>query len=238
MAISLEKRAEKVGIVLAKRGVTKIPTIRVGAALDVSGSAQGFYSSGVMQETLDRLLAVALKFDDNGELDVWAFSDRTRRVSTASANDAGTFINEKFLSEASPVLWGATSYAPPLKEAIDFYFGGIAAKAKGFFGGMFGKKEAPTATSDVPAMLLFLTDGANSDRGEAARVLKEAAGKPVYFMMVGIGPESSFGFIKEQADLLPNVGFVNLNDLSISDDVLYEKLVSGEFADWVKQYVK
>lgn len=231
MSISLEKRAEKVGIVLAKRGITQVPAVRVGCALDVSGSAKGFYDRGIMQETLDRLMGVAMKFDDNGELDIWAFSNSYKRCSTAASGDAGTFINNKFLREAQSALWGGTSYGPVLKDAIDYYF-------KPATGGLFGFGGKKSYTNDPPAMLLFITDGANDDRGAAAKVLKEAEGKPVYFMMVGIGPESNFSFIKDQADLLPNVGFVNLNDLSISDDNLYEQLVSGEFADWVKQYVK
>lgn len=246
MGISLDKRAEKVGIVLAKRGITTVPAVRVGCALDVSGSAQGFYRNGVMQETVERLMGVAMKFDDNGELDMWAFSDTHKRVSTATVADAATFIDKKFLKEAGSTLWCGTSYAPVLQDVISYYFptGAAAATqaAKGFLGGLFGKKEAAPAaaasTNDTPAMLLFVTDGSNDDRAAAARVMKEAQGKPIYFMMVGIGNPSMFTFIQEQADLLPNVGFVSLNDLNISDDDLYEQLVSGEFATWVKQYVK
>ena len=58
---------------------------------------------------------------------------------------------------------------------------------------------------------------------------------PVYFNMVGIGNPSYFRFIEEMADKLGNVGFTNLNDLSISDDDLYEKIVNQEFVDWVKR---
>ena len=38
MSINLDKRAEKVGIVLAKRGLTVAPKTRVGVALDASVS--------------------------------------------------------------------------------------------------------------------------------------------------------------------------------------------------------
>jgi hypothetical protein len=37
-AIDLEKKAEKVGIILAKKGITQAPTMRVGVAIDISGS--------------------------------------------------------------------------------------------------------------------------------------------------------------------------------------------------------
>lgn len=233
MAISLDKRAEKVGIQLAKRGITQVPKVRVGAALDVSGSARGFYQNGVMQETLERLMGVALKFDDNGELDMWAFSDRFKDLPTANANNAARYLREN-LDKAGSVLWGATEYGGVLQNMIETYF---PKETKGMFGGLFGGGSKANSKLD-PAMVLFVTDGSNSDRTAAARILREAVGKPVYFMMVGVGPESYFDFIKEMADELPNVGFLNLNSLDISDDDLYEQLVSGEFADWVKQFVK
>lgn len=245
MSISLEKRAEKVGIVLAKRGLTKVPPVRVGCALDVSGSARGFYEgSNVMQETIDRLMAVAMKFDDNGELDAWLFHDGVLpRLPTITESDEGTYVNKVILKQRG--LWGATNYAPVLKEVMDFYFGNggsVAPVKKSMFGGLFGGKSATpaasaTGTKQDPAMLLFITDGSNSDRSETERVLRAAeANSPVYFNMIGIGNPSYFDFIEEMADKLGNVGFTNLNDLSVSDDVLYDKIVNQEFVNWVKKY--
>jgi hypothetical protein len=240
MSISLTKRAEKVGIVLAKRGLTKVPPVRVGAAFDVSGSARGFYEgSNIMQETIDRLMAVALKFDDNGELDAWLFHDGVLpQLPTITESDEGTYVNKVILRQRG--LWGATNYAPVLQAVMNFYFGEQApAKTSFSFGSLLGKKAAAPATGAKkdPAMLLFITDGANSDRAAAEQVLKAAeANSPVYFNMVGIGPVSNFRFIEQMADDLGNVGFTNLNDLSISDDVLYDKIVNQEFVDWVKKY--
>jgi len=238
--INLQKRAEAVGIVLAKRGITKVPPVRVGMALDVSGSAQTFYTSGVMQETIDRLLGVALKFDDNGELDSWLFhNDVLPQLPTLTESDEGTYVKNVVLKQRG--LWGGTSYAPPLKAAMSYYFQGPApapaAKSGGLFG-LFKKEAAPApapATKQDPAMLLFVTDGANGDRAEAAQVLREAAkSSPVYFQMVGIGRASEFDFIRQMADELPNVGFVNLSTLSMTDEQLYEQLINPEFCEWIK----
>lgn len=242
MSIQLQKRAEKVGIVLAKRGITKVPPVRVGMALDVSGSAQGFYTSrggpSVMQETIDRLLGVALKFDDNGELDSWLFHhDVLPQLPTLTESDEGSYVNDVIMKQRN--LWGATEYAPALQAVMDYYFSSKTVTEK--VGGLFGfgaktvTKTVETGSKD-PAMLLFVTDGANSDPREAARVLREAAkSSPVYFQMIGVGPESYFDFIKEMADELPNVGFVNLSSLSMTDDQLYEELVNPEFCDWIKK---
>lgn len=239
MSINLTKRAEKVGIILAKRGLTTVPPVRVGCALDVSGSAQGFYTSNVMQETIDRLLAVALKFDDNGELDAWLFHDDILpQLPTITEADEGTYVKKVIMKQSG--LWGGTNYAPVLQEVMEFYFGANqpAPKAKFSIGGLFKPKPAPVAASTTvtPAMLLFITDGANGDRAATEAVLRAAEkNSPVYFNMVGIGNPSYFRFIEEMADKLGNVGFTNLNDLSISDDDLYEKIVNQEFVDWVKR---
>lgn len=239
MSINLEKRAEKVGIILAKRGLTKVPPVRVGCALDVSGSAQGFYQgSNVMQETLDRLLAVAMKFDDNGELDAWLFHDGVLpQLPAITESDEGSYVKNTILKQRG--LWGGTNYAPVLTEVMNFYFGDAPAPAKkGMFGGLFASKPEPAATNKKdPAMLLFITDGSNGDERATEAVLKAAeANSPVYFNMVGIGNPSYFRFIERMADDLGNVGFTNLNDLSMSDDQLYDKIVNQEFVDWVKKY--
>lgn len=245
MSINLQKRTEKVGIVLAKRGITKVPSTRVGVVLDVSGSAEPLYRNGVIQETLDRLLGVAVKFDDNGELDAWLFDTSVFAMPTITEADEGTYVKKAILGK-NLNIWNGTSYAPPLRATMDHYFPkqGVqqaASAAKSLFGGLFGKKEAAPApvaatSKQDPAMVLFVTDGANNDPSQAAAVLREAAkSSPVYFMMVGVGPSSYFSFLKEMADELPNVGFVSLSSLSMTEDQLYEEIVNPEFCEWIKK---
>lgn len=239
MSINLEKRTQQVGIILAKRGLPVAPKTRVGVALDVSGSAKHFYENGVIQETLDRLLAVAMKFDDDGNLDAWTFDNSVGEIPTITESDEGTYVKNKLL-KSRVSLWGGTSYAPPLQKAMDFYFGEQAKPASGgFLSKLFGSKPAApaAATSQEPAMLLFITDGANGDEDRAAAVLREAAKSktPVYFNMIGVGPANYFGFIQRMADELPNVGFVSMTSLSISDEQLFEAVVSEEFCEWAKK---
>lgn len=242
MSINLNKRAEKVGIILAKRGLTKIPPVRVGVALDVSGSTESMYSHGVIQETFDRLLAVSLKFDDNGELDTWAFSNQSTQLETASADDEGTFITEQVINNTGiKGKWGGTNYAPCWSAVVEFYFPSkVAEAAKSIFSGMKslfgGAKPAASAASTLPAMLLFVTDGDNQDKTPSRTFMETASANPkMYFHMVGVGAAHQFGFLEELADKYDNVGFVNLASLSISDDQLYEKLITQEVVEWVKK---
>ena len=103
---------------------------------------------------------------------------------------------------------------------------------------MFGKSKPTeqTGSKKEPAMLLFITDGANDDRAAAAELLRQAAStSPMYFNMIGVGPAHQFGFIQQMADELPNVGFVSMETLTMSDEQLYEAVVSEEFCQWVKK---
>lgn len=247
--INLQKRVQEVGIILAKRGLAAVPRARVGVALDVSGSARDLYSRGIMQEALDRLLAVAIKFDDNGELDTWVFDTSSYELPAMTANDYGTYVQSNIMGNRKLMnnIWGGTQYAPPLEDAMEHYFPTQAAVVEqekpGFFGRLFGTRAAPIvekaptpAAKSEPAMLLFITDGENFDRSEARKVLQVASDQkhPVYFQMIGIG-NSSFDFLEQMADDLPNVGFVNLTSLNITDEALYEQVVNEEFVEWMKK---
>lgn len=240
MSIQLTKRVESVGIVLAKRGVTKAPPIRVGLALDVSGSAEWMYTNGTMQETVNRVQAVALKFDDNGELDMWAFSNATTQLPAATADDEGTYLGQHINYQTIPTLWRGTEYGPCIESVTSYYYPDTQAKKKGFFGNLFsGGKPATSAPTEaqLPAMLLFVTDGDANDKEFTESVLtkiSEDKSKNIFFMMVGVGSASSFAFLKHLDKMHANVGYVNLAALTISDDELYDKLVSQKFADWIR----
>ncbi len=228
MAINLQKRAEAVGIVLAKRNVLKAPTVRVGAALDISGSTKEMYKKGIIQETVDRLLAIAMKFDDNGQIDMWSFTDGFDRLETASASPYGNYVAQHILGNPEVTKWGATSYAPVIRDMVRHYYG---SDALAFLGRLFG---AQPAAAPQPAMILFITDGANDDHAATQEILRACENRNVYFQMVGVGPAREFGFIKQVAATLPNVGFVNFSSLDVSDEVIYESLISEEFCSWVK----
>lgn len=245
MSISLEKRAEKIGIILAKHDIVKVPPIRVGLALDTSGSTKNLYARGVIQETVDRLLAVSLKFDDNGELDMWSFNDDFTRLETAGPKDYGTYVLQHILNEGSVPKWGGTSYGGVLEDMVDFWFkpeAPVTKKSSGLFG-LFGKKEAvvaPTVNAllALPAMGLLVTDGQSSNEDFAQHVLESSKEKNVYWQMVGVGAAHSFRFLQTMADNLPNVGYVNLESLEITDDELYGQLIGEEFINWVKKISK
>jgi hypothetical protein len=227
MDIDLEKKSEKISIILDKKGIKNAPVLRVGIAYDVSYSMTQF-SETQRQQAFNQMMGVAAKFDDNGELDVFKFDNSCSYVGT-SKPDKGDY--DTYLKRKGIVPSGGTSYKPIVAEAIKFFFGG------GGLGGMFSK--AVGKTSDVPVLMLIITDGEPGDAAEAMRAMQEASDKPIYFHMVGIGGErKNFPTIAKMADALDNVGEVYLPRFDMTDDELYPQLICDELIEFLAKHTK
>lgn len=242
VSINLEKKVQTVNLVLEKRGLKKAPTCQVGFACDISGSMHTNFNRGVVQETVNRLLAVANRFDDNGEMEVWAFNSGSKALPPANSDHFGNYVDSVMLKHCS--VNGSTSYAPVMKDIVNHYFyeDQPQSQPRGLLSRLFGSGSDNVAavrkkeTGD-PAVNYFITDGDNNDKSAAEAVFKETADKklPIYWMMVGIGTETNFSFIRKMADKYPNVGFVHLKDLgSTSDEELFDSLITTEFCEWTK----
>lgn len=259
MSIDLDKRVEKVGIILEKRNILKAPVVRVGVILDVSGSTQDMFTKGIIQETVARLLALGITFDDNGQMDMWTFDDDFTRLPQSNRENYENFVVNEIMDNDEISKWGGTSYAPVMDDAVNFYFRGTeqmvevqvataaAAEKPGFLSRLFGSKPAaptvrlekqfvPAEDTDIPALVLFVTDGRADDSERAAKILRAAQAYKIYWSMVGVGDAHHFQFLEQMADELPNVGFVNFSSLNISDDALYDAVITDEFCTWVKQH--
>jgi hypothetical protein len=220
MSIDLSKKAEKVAISLAKKGINKAPVMRVAAALDISPSMSQLYSSGIVEKTFEQLMGMGVTFDDDGQIDVWFFNHGSKRGKTASKNDFGTYIKQN-----APGVSGSTSYAPVLGDVVK-----EMTKSKGFLG--FGSKP-----SKDPTLLLFITDGSNDDEKAAEAVIRDAQDKNIYFQLIGIGNPTYFRFIEKMGEKYPNCGYINMASLSMSDDALYAEMISDELVEFCRKFV-
>ncbi len=230
--LSLEKRTETVKLSLEKAGVQREDIcLRVALALDKSGSAEDFYHNGQFEDLVDRLLPVSANMDDDGTIDTWLFHNHSMEVGPATPKNYGSFISKEVMSGKYRNSWGGTEYAPVIRDIHHFYFG--VEEKKGFFG--FGGGKKPVTESNTPALVFFITDGANADRSETIRLLDSIKDEPVYWMTVGVGPSHQFGFLKEIADRYDNVGFVNFDNLNISDEDMYNAIIDGELAEWINK---
>jgi len=223
MGISLEKKVELVNEVLARRHVPTNIKLQVKSAIDISGSMCGMFNDGTVQELTDRLLAVAVRFDDNQSIESYAFGSGAVQLGDIKPTMFGNYVDNYFLPEAekSRYLWSGTDYASALKLIMKDGGG------KGFFG--FGAKKPE------PTYVMFITDGDTENERESEKLLAEFEKQNTYVQLIGIGRGSRFGFLKEMADKYDHVGFVTFPNLEqVSDEEMYDQLLTDELATWIR----
>ena len=213
----LNLRKETLTICLKKNNMENIMA-RVAVVMDKSGSMFQLYKDGSVQNVIERLLPIAIKFDDNGELDMWLFSDSYKRLRGLTEHDFYGYVNNEILGKKANNFWGGTDYAPVIKDVLKKYV-----------------KEEP---SNVPTFVIFITDGENFDRNEARQAIIEASKYNVFWQFVGIG-DASFKFLKSldtmEGRTIDNANFFEVNDLNrLTDEDLYNKLLA-EYPQWERE---
>jgi stress response protein SCP2 len=221
--LSLEKKlasAPKL-IDLAKKATVSLEkyqlqetVARVGLVLDASGSMMNQYRTGKVQEVINRLLPLAVHFDDDAALDVWAFSSNTIALPSATLTNYADFIDT---TKGGWRNWGMMSInnePKVIKQVIELY-----------------------QKTLLPVLVIFISDGGVSRNKEIKDLLTGAACLPIFWQFVGIGGRN-YGVL-EQLDtmagrVVDNCGFFALDDLnSVSEQELYDRLLN-EFPLWLK----
>lgn len=259
MTFDLNKDVEKTKFILQKRNLPAI-TAEVVLDLDISGSTKSLYERGVMQEAVQRVLPIAINFDDNGEVPVYTFSDGSchDQVETMlTAANYTDYVLRQILRNSDVRKWGGTDYVGVLTANLTD-LGFLRKKAdrpvvekKGLLARIFGKEDpeenfhGPQLHADsntrLPALIYFVTDGVNTDMKETEQLLNDCATNNVqaYFNFIGVG-DTHFPFLEKIADQFPNVGFAKITDLASAaqSDAIYEYLLPTELTDWLKPFIK
>lgn len=189
---------------------------RVCLVMDFSGSMDRLYARGKVQEVVERLLPVAMQFDDNGVMEAWLFSNDYHRIPDISLDNYYNYINNYNLTKK--YYMGGTEYAPVIKDVCEKYI-----------------EEEP---ADIPTLVLFITDGDNSDKSETTKAITKASKYPIFWQFVGIG-NSRFSYLEQLDEMggryVDNANFFSVNDLDkISDDELYNRLLA-EYPEWINK---
>ena len=190
---------------------------KVAVAMDYSGSMHNLYQSGAVQRILTRLMPLALRFDDNGELDVWIFSDDYHRMESMTLDNFASYVRDEIQSQGYNM--GSTKYAPCIRDMMQKYF------------------VEDRDTSNIPTFVVFVTDGENFDHSETDRVIRDSAHKNMFIQFVGIGDER-FQYLMKLDDLegrpVDNTGFIKVSDMEKLDDEALFKLLLDQYPDWLK----
>ncbi|MFD2169996.1 VWA domain-containing protein [Tumebacillus lipolyticus] len=247
MSIDLKKKAEanlidlskKANISLAKKGLGS-QKARVALCLDISGSMQELYRRGVVQDVTEKLLALAMNFDDNCAADVFLFGVKDYEVGEIEQSNFFQFVDREILSRYA--LEGGTRYGGVIKRVADHYFpGAVSVEKKGFFG--FGAKKGISVDTskyrnEEPVYVLFITDGDNQDKDETTKMITEVSKLGIFWQFVGVG-NSGFAYLDKLDNLdgrfIDNANFFKVPKLDkITDDQLYDQLLN-EFPAWLKE---
>lgn len=187
---------------------------RVALVLDYSLSMEDSYLNGSIQELLERIIPLALKFDDDGSLDTWIFDDGFHRVGEVTIDNFYGYINNKILSKYN---MGCTQYSPVMNDVYKKYI-----------------IEEPVT---YPSYVLFITDGDCSDKAKTFETISKLSEYPIFWQFIGIG-NSRFNTLEELDDfdnrLVDNADFFKVQNIeSMSDEELYNKLMT-EYPDYLE----
>jgi len=217
MSIELRKNviylSKKAKIEIEKKGLKDIKS-QVVLVLDISKSMNRLFKEGIIQELVERILGLALNFDDDGNIDMMLFGTKAYQLPSVSLDDLDGYIDREII--ANYRIIEATKYATALKLINDKYKG----------------------NQSDPVFVIFLTDGNNSDKKESTELITNLSKESIFFQFVGIGKET-FPYLKKLDELpnrfLDNAGFMHVNDISsIDDSSLYGGLLN-EYPEWLEE---
>lgn len=189
-------------------------TARVALAMDYSGSMSKMFRNGDVQKIITRLLPVALRFDDNGELESWLFSNDSERLKAVTIDNYKDYV--KKVMGKSKMCMGGTNYAPVLREMVTYY------------------KDVEPST--IPAFIIFITDGDNFDKTETNNIVRELSRYNIFVQFIGIG-DDNFSYLKELDNLdgreSDNTGFIAVDDINKMDDESLYNNILLQYKNWL-----
>lgn len=208
----LLKRKETLEVVLKTKNLDSVKA-RVVFVFDESGSMSPFFDSGEMQRLTERLMPIAITFDDNGEMECYGFSNNYQEHTSATKENFTNFI-DKYVKPK--IKWGGTNYAPIINKITNEY--GL---------------ENP---STDPTFVIFQTDGDNFDKSHAKDALIKASNYNIFWKFIGLGSARK-EFLEELDDMpgrvVDNANFFNVTSIDrLNDSDLYKSLME-EFDQWL-----
>ncbi|MDP2829803.1 MAG: VWA domain-containing protein [Sulfuricellaceae bacterium] len=245
--ISLEKQVEqeaphlvslvkKVGISLEKAGLTE-HRARVALCLDISGSMASLYSSGQMSAFTDRIFALAARFDDDGQLDVFLFGNKVHQPEPMSLAGSSGYL-DRLMKQYR--LEGGTHYGLAIEAIRKYYYPNSRAKS------------GIPVQDKLPVYVMFVTDGQTFDEDKTIKEIREASFEPIFWKFMGIGKsnkgikkgflarlgQTDFSFLEKLDDLqgryIDNADFFSVERPDQQTDESLYDLLLNEYKGWIQ----
>ena len=220
--VSLEKKlstgapqlvslAKPLQLELDKRGLQNC-TARVALVLDISASMTDRYADGTVQEIVNKALPLAVQFDDDGELDFWIYAKKPRRMPPVNMQNYNYSVPQNWRDVMAELKYSNNEPAV-MEEVINEY-----------------------KRSDIPAYVLFITDGDIELEKPIRKLITKASKMPIFWQFVGVGGYK-YGVLEHldtmDGRFVDNANFFALDDFkSVSSSELYSRLLN-EFPAWL-----
>jgi hypothetical protein len=221
--VSLEKRLEKeapqlvslvkpLKVSLEKHNLMDV-VAQVALLIDISGSMKNLFKNGTVQRIIDKIVPLAMQFDDNGEFELWYFGISAKSMSPVTIKNYSSATSDwdKLMSRYG----GGTNLAPAIEDVVEKYKGG-----------------------KTPAYVLCITDGATTKAGKVKNLISQASDYPIFWQFIGVG-RGNYGILEELDAMtgrrIDNANFFILDDIDRVDNTeLYSRMLA-EFPSWLKE---
>ena len=190
---------------------------RVALILDYSGSMNKQYQNGDVQRILDRIMPLAVNFDDDGCFECWAFAEKALRLSDVSLKNLNHYIETESGGHKYWKAGARFNNEPAVLERVLAYF-------------------TQESCSDLPVYVVFISDGGVSEARKIKKILQEASVHPLFWQFVGVGGKN-YGVLEKldhmDGRVVDNCNFFAVDQIdSISEAALYDLLLQ-EFPQWL-----
>lgn len=205
---------KKVTITLEKKKMEDV-TASVVVVLDRSGSMNRQYKNGDVQRAMDKLLPIALMFDDDGELETWTFAESAQHLSSITIDNISDYINNESGGWKRWRVGGYNNEPVVMGELVEAYKDNV-----------------------LPVYIIFISDGGIHSKRAIKKILIESSVYPMFWQFVGLGG-SSYGILEEldtmSGRVVDNANFFAIDNIdSLTDEQLYDKLLN-EFPIWLRE---
>ena len=180
---------------------------KVVLVTDITGSMLRKYRSGEVQSIVNKMLPVAVQFDDDGELDLWYYAKRCEQRESLTPENYSSAVPDNW-RELMSRLGGENDEPVIIRSVMEHY-------------------------SDIsePVYVIFITDGGACSTNRIKELIAESSQMPVFWQFIGIGSKGS-DVLEEVTDSGNTAAFAVEDIKSISDEELYDRLLDG-FPEWL-----
>ncbi|NUU24591.1 MAG: stress response protein [Streptomycetaceae bacterium] len=216
----------KAAVSLDKHGLAG-HSARVALVLDMSASMSELYGTGRVQALAERALALALRFDDDGVAEVFAFASLAEYAGGLSLDN---YRGRVAVLRRESDVGGGTDYSEAMDAVRRHYFGTGPGKGSG---------KGRGGVEGPPVFVMFVTDGATSERDAVREQVRDSSREPVFWQFMALGDAEDFAFV-EELHRLPGRASDNTASFTVerldalSDDALYA-LLTAAYPRWLAQ---